>query len=100
MPKYQTWYGPSGGGAADSGAVPTRQQERDAARRRRELAERVRALRQEKGWTQEQLAYRAGFDRKSVNRIENAAYSPSADRLFVLADALGVAVSDLVAGIA
>jgi transcriptional regulator with XRE-family HTH domain len=64
-------------------------------RRRKALGARVRALRSERGWTQEQLAHHTGFDRKSVNRIENAAYSPSVDRLFLLADALGVPAADL-----
>jgi len=56
----------------------------------------VRALRAAREWTQEDLAHRAGFDRKSINRLENGAYSPSLDRVAVLADALGVPVSELV----
>lgn len=66
-------------------------------RRRAAFGDAVRRLRQERGWTQEELAHRTGFDRKSVNRIENASYSPAVDRLFPLADALGVAVSALFA---
>lgn len=46
------------------------------------------------GLTQEP-AERAGFDRKSVNRIENGGYSPSLDRVFVLAQALGVQMAEL-----
>ncbi len=45
--------------------------------------------------TQKQLAERAGFDRKSVNRIENGGYSPSLDRVFVLAQALRVQMAEL-----
>ncbi|MBB5803567.1 DNA-binding XRE family transcriptional regulator [Saccharothrix ecbatanensis] len=41
-------------------------------------------------WTQGPLAEACGFDRKTVNRIENGRQSPSLDRVFVLADALGV----------
>jgi transcriptional regulator with XRE-family HTH domain len=59
----------------------------------------VRRLRAERGWTQERLAHETGFDRKSINRIENAAYSPSLDRLLHLAHALGVAPTDLLAGV-
>jgi transcriptional regulator with XRE-family HTH domain len=40
-----------------------------------------------------------GFDRKSVNRVETAAYSPTVDRIFMLADALGVSASELLAGV-
>jgi len=65
------------------------------AERRRHLGEAVRRLRLERGWTQEELADRAGFDRKSINRLEQAAYSPSVDRLYPLADALGVSVGSL-----
>lgn len=40
--------------------------------------------------SQEKLADRAGCDRQSVNRVENAAYSPSLMRVFRLAKALRV----------
>lgn len=66
-------------------------------RQRAAFGETVRRLRQERGWTQEDLADRVGFDRKSINRVENAAYSPSVDRLFALANALGVTPSELLA---
>ncbi|WP_371320770.1 helix-turn-helix transcriptional regulator [Saccharothrix yanglingensis] len=32
----------------------------------------------------------SGFDRKTVNRIENGRHSPSLDRVFILAHALDV----------
>lgn len=50
----------------------------------------VRAHRVGAGLTQEALAHRAGVDRQSINRIENAAYGTSLPRIFRLADALGV----------
>jgi putative transcriptional regulator len=55
----------------------------------------VRAKRKSLGLSQEKLAERAGCDRQSINRVENAAYSPSLDRVFKLADALGLSLSDL-----
>lgn len=61
--------------------------------RRVRLGEAVRRLRQERGLTQEELADRAGVDRKSINRLENAAYSPAVDRIYLLAAALGVQVA-------
>ena len=57
----------------------------------------VRAYRLGAGLSQEQLAEKAGCDRQSINRVENAAYSPSLPRIFRLADALGVPVGDLFA---
>lgn len=77
--------------------MPTPNPAQRAADRRRGLGEHVRRLRTELGWTQEQLAHETGFDRKSINRVEMGAYSPSLDRVALLADALGVRVSELVA---
>jgi len=57
----------------------------------------VRARRKALGLSQEKLAERAGCDRQSINRVENAAYSPSLDRVFLLANALGVGLADLFA---
>lgn len=47
--------------------------------------------------TQDDLALRAGIDRKSVSRLETGTYSPSLDRFMLVASALGVHASDLVA---
>jgi len=55
----------------------------------------VRIRRKALGLSQEKLAERAGCDRQSINRVENAAYSPSLDRVFLLADALGVGLAEL-----
>lgn len=64
-------------------------------RRRLTFGAVVRAKRKSLGLSQEKLAERAGCDRQSINRVENAAYSPSLDRVFKLADALGLSLSDL-----
>lgn len=77
--------------------MPTPEASQRAAERRRALGAQVRRLRTDLGWTQEQLAHETGFDRKSINRVEMGAYSPTLDRVAVLADALGIRVSDLVA---
>jgi transcriptional regulator with XRE-family HTH domain len=42
------------------------------------------------GLNQQELADRVGCDRQTINRLENARYSPSLDRWFQVADALGV----------
>ncbi len=60
------------------------------AENRARFGHRLAALRLTADWTQEQLAEASGFDRKTINRIENGRHSPSLDRVFVLAVALGV----------
>lgn len=64
--------------------------------RRRAIGDNVRAARTAAGLTQEGLAGRAGLDRKTVNRLEQGVTSPLLDHLLVLADAIGVPLSDLV----
>lgn len=64
-------------------------------RRRLSFGSVVRTKRKALGLSQEKLAERAGCDRQSINRVENAAYSPSLDRVFKLTDALGLSLSDL-----
>lgn len=64
-------------------------------RGRRAFGSRVRDLRRERGLTQDELAKRAGFERKSINRIENGAFSPTLDRVFLLAASLGVTAAEL-----
>lgn len=59
----------------------------------------VRIKRKTLGLSQEKLAERAGCDRQSINRVENAAYSPSLDRTFLLADALGLQLGELLAAV-
>jgi transcriptional regulator with XRE-family HTH domain len=55
----------------------------------------VRNLRSSRGWTQTDLAYRAGMHPAEISRIENGRQEPKAGTLVKLADALGVGVGDL-----
>ncbi|OJT43344.1 helix-turn-helix domain-containing protein [Serratia plymuthica] len=55
---------------------------------------RIRQLRLEKGWSQEQLATIAGLSTRTVQRIENGEQA-SLDTLNAIAAALGLQVSDL-----
>ena len=41
------------------------------------MKNRVRALRQRRGWSQEDLAKALGVSRQSVNAVENGRYIPS-----------------------
>ena len=95
---YQERYRPGGVSAADSLVVPRSSEDARDARRER-LGSRVRQLRVASGMTQEQLAEACGLDRKTVNRFETGALSPAVDRLFVIADALGVTASQLLDGV-
>lgn len=64
--------------------------------RRRLIGDRIRAARTNRHLTQEALAATAGLDRKTINRIEQAANSPLLDHLLLIADALHVPLADLV----
>jgi mRNA interferase RelE/StbE len=56
---------------------------------------RLAEVRQLKGMTQEQLAAVSGVHRVTIARIETGEASPLAETLKRLADALGVAMDDL-----
>jgi transcriptional regulator with XRE-family HTH domain len=60
-----------------------------------DLAERVRTLRKERGWTLEQAAQAAGLARSTLSKIENAQMSPTYDGLKKLAEGLGISVPQL-----
>lgn len=59
------------------------------------LGGRVRQLREDREWSQEHLAERAGLDRKTVSRVETASYGTSVDFVLLLARALNVRPGDL-----
>lgn len=59
------------------------------------LAERVRALRKERGWTLEQAATQAGLARSTLSKIENGQMSPTYEALKKLADGLAISVPQL-----
>ncbi|WP_111601632.1 helix-turn-helix transcriptional regulator [Streptomyces sp. Amel2xB2] len=56
---------------------------------------RVRELRTERGYSQERLGELAGLDRKTINRIEVAAYGTSLDHLTMIARALDAPLASL-----
>ncbi len=55
----------------------------------------LRAAREEKGWTQAQLADAIGVSRKTVNTVENGVFVPSTIIALKLAQALGQPVESL-----
>ena len=60
------------------------------------VANRLVALRAERGFSQAHLAELAGVDRKTINRIENGHFSPSLDTLTRLSVVLKCRLADLV----
>ena len=62
------------------------------------LAENLRILRLDANLTQDELAQRAGLERKTVNRIENNKLSPTIDTLVRIALVLRTSVSELIDG--
>lgn len=57
----------------------------------------LRAARQEKGLSQEQLAEAAGLDRSFISLVERGIQSPNIVILLKIANVLGVSASELVA---
>ncbi|GGU13454.1 helix-turn-helix domain-containing protein [Streptomyces violascens] len=64
--------------------------------RRRVVGERIRAARLHASLTQQGVCERTGIDRATYNRIEQGHASPLLDTLFLIADAIGVPLADLV----
>lgn len=50
------------------------------------MTNRLRVLRAERGWSQQDLAERLGVSRQSVNAIETGKYDPSLPLAFRIAD--------------
>lgn len=61
----------------------------------RRIAERLKALRRECGWSLDQLAARTGVSRATLSRLENGEVSPTASVLGKLCAAFGVTLSRL-----
>ena len=59
------------------------------------LANRLRAEREERGWTQADLAERIGVSRKTINTIENGVFTPSTMIALKLARTFKLTVEDL-----
>ena len=65
------------------------------ARRRIEFGDRLRFLRGQRGMTQESVAHAAGLDRSFYVEVESGKHSILLDRVFAVADALGVPTAAL-----
>ena len=56
---------------------------------------RLRVLRAERGWTQGELAERAGVSRQTINVIETGKYDPSLPLAFSLARLFEARIEDI-----
>ncbi|WP_432477203.1 helix-turn-helix transcriptional regulator [Nocardioides sp. GXQ0305] len=75
--------------------MPSRRLSFQATAHRRAFGDQVRRLRSEAGWTQEQLAERAGVHRSYLAAVEVGGRNPTLDVIVKLANALHVPVRDL-----
>ena len=62
------------------------------------MKNRLKPLRAERGWTQQELADRAGVSRQTIHSIESEKYDPSLPLAFVLARLFGLKVEDVFEG--
>ena len=62
------------------------------------MKNRLRELRGERGWTQQDLADRAGVSRQTIHSIESGKYDPSLPLAFVLARLFGARIEDVFEG--
>ena len=62
----------------------------DSGKVKKDFGKRLRKLREEKGWTQEDLADKAGMHFTYIGQIERGVRNPSLINLYKLARALGV----------
>ncbi|WP_149087300.1 helix-turn-helix domain-containing protein [Pseudomonas prosekii] len=66
---------------------------------RKSFGQRIRELRSSQGFSQEAFADRCGFVRTYMSRIETGTANPSLDAAKVLADGLGISLSELLEGL-
>ncbi len=71
----------------------------EAAAIRVTLAQRLKTLRTERGFTQELIAESLGVSRQAVSKWENGTSEPSTTNLFALAKLYGISVTELLQNI-
>lgn len=62
------------------------------------MKNRLRVLRAEREWSQQDLADRLEVSRQSVNAIETGRYDPSLPLAFRIAELFGLTIEDIFAG--
>lgn len=66
---------------------------------RKRLGKRIVDLRQERGWTQEELAYRAGYTQSYMSRIETGSARLTVDAIEILGATLRTPLGKLFDGL-
>ena len=59
------------------------------------MKNRLKVLRAERDWSQEELGKRVGVSRQAINAIEREKYDPSLPLAFKLADVFGLTIEDV-----
>ena len=59
------------------------------------MKNRLRVLRAERAWSQQDLAEKLGVSRQSVNAIETGKYDPSLPLAFRIADVFGLTIEEI-----
>ncbi|HWW25707.1 MAG TPA: helix-turn-helix transcriptional regulator [Caulobacter sp.] len=59
------------------------------------MKSRLKVLRAERGWTQEQLSRAVGVSRYAINALETERHDPSLDLAFRIAAAFGLGIEDI-----
>jgi transcriptional regulator with XRE-family HTH domain len=63
------------------------------------FGKRVRTLRLDRGWTQEEFAHRTGLNRSYMSEVERGKSDVSLSTLQKIAKALGISLAELLTGI-
>lgn len=66
---------------------------------RKKFGKRLRALREERGWSQEEFADRAGLHRTYVSAVERGVRNPTLSVIERLAKALGMSIEVMSKGL-
>lgn len=59
------------------------------------ICNRIKVLRAERDWTQEDLASKVGISRQAVISIEKYKYTPSLELAFRIAETFGVSINEV-----
>ncbi|GFH42090.1 transcriptional regulator [Lactococcus hodotermopsidis] len=59
------------------------------------IKNRIKVLRAERDWTQEELAKRVGVSRQAIISVEKYKYTPSLELAFQIAETFGVDITDV-----
>jgi transcriptional regulator with XRE-family HTH domain len=60
------------------------------------IGKRIKIIREEKGFTQQEIGYRCDFEKTTMSRIESVLTNLTVKNLYKLSHALGVKIKDLV----